>query len=89
MEYFQLNKKKILMTKKKKKVDDDHMIKIMLEFMSPEFKVRMCWTLVWLKLIEKKHFNPLPPMGDHHRISPYNINTISNRQEMRMKKNIC
>lgn len=44
------------MTKKKKKVDDDHMIKIMLEFMSPEFKVRMCWTLVWLKLIEKKTF---------------------------------
>lgn len=56
MEYFQSNKKKILMTKKKKKVDDDHMIKIMLEFMSPEFKVRMCWTLVWLKLIEKKTF---------------------------------
>lgn len=55
MESFQLNKKKILMTKKKK-VDDDHMIKIMLEFMSPEFKVRMCWTLVWLKLIEKKTF---------------------------------
>ena len=31
------------------------MIKIMLEYMSPEFKVRMCWTLVWLKLIEKKN----------------------------------
>lgn len=53
MEYFQLNKKKIFFLKK---VDDDHMIKIMLEYMSPEFKVRMCWTLVWLKLIEKKTF---------------------------------
>ena len=53
MEYFQLNKKKNFFFKK---VDDDHMIKIMLEYMSPEFKVRMCWTLVWLKLIEKKTF---------------------------------
>ena len=52
---FSIKQKKILMTKKEK-VDDDHMIKIMLEFMSPEFKVRMCWTLVWLKLIEKKTF---------------------------------
>ena len=66
------------------------MIKIMLEFISPEFKVRMCWTLVWLKLIEKKkHFNPLPPMSDQHRTSPYNINTISSRQVMKIKKNIC
>ena len=62
------------------------MIKIMLEFMSPEFKVRMCWTLVWLKLIGKKYFNPLTPMSDQHRTSPYNINTISSRQVMRIKK---
>ena len=27
-------------------------------------------------------------MGDQHRISPYNINTISSRQVMRNKKNI-
>ena len=86
MEYFQLNKKKKIFLKKV----DDHMIKIMLEYMSPEFKVRMCWTLVWLKLIEKKkHFNPLPPMSDQHRTSHYNINTISSRQVMRIKKNVC
>ena len=33
-------------------------------------------------------FNPLTPMNDQDRISPYNINTISRRQVMRMKKNI-
>ena len=32
-------------------------------------------------------FNPLTPMSDQDRISPYNINTISIRQVMRMKKN--
>ena len=32
--------------------------------------------------------NPLTPMSDQDRISPNNINTISSRQEMRMKKNI-
>ena len=31
---------------------------------------------------------PLTPMGDQDRISPYNINTISSRQVMRIKKNI-
>ena len=33
-------------------------------------------------------FNPLTPMSDQDRISPYNINTISTRQVMRIKKNI-
>ena len=33
-------------------------------------------------------FKPLTPMSDHDRISPYNINTISSRKVMRMKKNI-
>ena len=33
-------------------------------------------------------FNPLTPVSDQDRISPYNINTISNRQVMRIKKNI-
>ena len=33
-------------------------------------------------------FNPLTPMSDQDRISPYNINTISGRQVMRKKKNI-
>ena len=32
--------------------------------------------------------NPLTPMSDQDRISPYNINTISSRQVMRIKKNI-
>ena len=33
-------------------------------------------------------FNPSTPMRDQDRISPYNINTISSRQAMRIKKNI-
>ena len=33
-------------------------------------------------------FNPLTLTGDHSRISPYNINTISSRQVMRLTKNI-
>ena len=32
--------------------------------------------------------NPLTPMSDQDRISPYNINTISSRQVMRIKKSI-
>ena len=32
--------------------------------------------------------NPLTPMSDQDRISPYNINTISARWVMRIKKNI-
>ena len=31
-------------------------------------------------------FNPLIPVSDQDRISPYNIKTISNRQMMRIKK---
>ena len=33
-------------------------------------------------------FNPLSPMSDQNRISPYNVITISSRQVMRIKKNI-
>ena len=32
--------------------------------------------------------NPLAPMSDQDRISPYNINTISGGQVMRKKENI-
>ena len=32
--------------------------------------------------------NPLTPMSDQDRISPYNINTMSTRQAMRIQKNI-
>ena len=41
---------------------------------------------IWKQTIEK--INPLTPMNDQDRISPYNINTISNRQVMRINKNI-
>ena len=34
------------------------------------------------------YVNPFTPMSDQDRISPYNINTISSRQVMRIKKNI-
>ena len=33
-------------------------------------------------------FNPLTPIRDQDRISPYDINTISTRQVMRIRKNI-
>ena len=33
-------------------------------------------------------FSPLTPMSDQDRISPYNINTVSSRQVMRIEKNI-
>ena len=33
-------------------------------------------------------FNPLTPMSDQDRISPYSINTISIRQVMRTRKNL-
>ena len=33
--------------------------------------------------------NPLTPMRDQDRISPYNINTMSIRQVLRTQKNVC
>ena len=41
-----------------------------------------------LKSLENFSLNPLTPMSDQDRISPYNCNTISTRQVMRIKKNI-
>ena len=35
-----------------------------------------------------RFLNPLTPISDQNRISLYNINTISTRQVMRIKKNI-
>ena len=32
-------------------------------------------------------FNPLTPMGDQDRISPYNISALSIRQVMKIKRN--
>ena len=36
----------------------------------------------------KYSINPFTPIGNQDRISPYYINIISNRQVMRIKKNI-
>ena len=38
--------------------------------------------------VEGRLFNPLTPMSDQDRVSPYNIGTISTRKVMRIKKNI-
>ena len=37
----------------------------------------------WNRLV-----NPLTPMSDQERISPYNLNTISSRKVVRIEKNI-
>ena len=61
--------------------------------------VLVCWTLDSVDLITKgtenagnPHndewaVNPSTVMRDQDRISPYNINTISSRQVMRIEKN--
>ena len=41
-----------------------------------------------MSLMFSSHVYPLTPRSDQDRISPYNINTISSRQVMRIKKNI-
>ena len=51
------------------------------------------WTNIWTSTDSKRIkyiflFNPLTPMNDQDRTSPYNINTISCRQVMRINKNI-
>ena len=38
--------------------------------------------------LEREFFNPLTPMSDQDRISPYNIYTISTKEVMRKNKNI-
>ena len=45
-------------------------------------------SLASYNLVIGKLFNPLTPISDQDRISPYNINTISTRKVMRIKKNI-
>ena len=40
------------------------------------------------RLPEAHFVNPKTPISDQDRISPYNINTISSRKGMRIKKNI-
>ena len=43
------------------------------------------WADLW---IVNFPFNLLTPLSDQDRISPYNVNAISGRQVMRIKKNI-
>ena len=46
-------------------------------------------SLELLHLNRERHpLNPSTPISDQDKISPYNINTISSRQVMRIKKNI-
>ena len=42
----------------------------------------------FVHLIKVKPLNPLTPVSDQNRISPYYIYTISCRKAMRIKKNI-
>ena len=39
-----------------------------------------------INAVKKNLTNPLTPMSDQDRISPHNVNTISSRQVMRLKK---
>ena len=49
-----------------------------------EIAYNKCWNVFALL----HNINPLTPISDQDRISPYNINTISTRKVMRIKKNI-
>ena len=53
---------------------------------------RHCFAIITIITIISKvlrsQVNPLTPMSDEDRISPYNINTISSRQVVRIKKYI-
>ena len=42
--------------------------------------------LAWGPWKYKQSFHPVTPMSDQDRISPYNINTITIKQVMRIKK---
>ena len=39
-------------------------------------------------LVSETYLNILTPMSDQDRISPYNINTVSSRQVMRINKKV-
>ena len=41
-----------------------------------------------VRAMTTNYINPLSPTRDQNRISPYIISTISNRQAMRIKKNV-
>ena len=41
-----------------------------------------------IQIINQREVNPLTPMSDHDRISPYIVNTISSIQVIKITKNI-
>ena len=45
-------------------------------------------TLAVVVLQDNLGINPFTPTSDQDRISPYNINTISSREVMRIEKNV-
>ena len=49
-------------------------------------RCRNLFIFIWF--LHRGSLNPLTAMGDQHRISPYNINTISSRQVRRIERNI-
>ena len=56
-----------------------------------KIKVLCLWgypKITWLIINRVDDVNPLTPMSDQDRISPYNINTMASRQVMRIKKKI-
>ena len=63
-------------------------------FKTSQQLLEFCWPLdnmlpaALFKIITSNALNPWTPMCDQDRISPYNINTISSRHEMRIKRNI-
>ena len=53
----------------------------------PKPKLKLVDVIVH-SLVVILNFNPLTLMSDQDRISPFNINTISRRQVMRIKENL-
>ena len=56
-----------------------------------KWKKQRCYQVGWAvngfdALNSLTHINPLNPMSDQDRISPYSINTISSKQVVRIKK---
>ena len=62
-----------------------------LQFIDPTFRQRQRSSLSQGSIFSEsllRNLNPLTPISDQDRISPYNINTISSRKVLRIKKNI-
>ena len=61
-------------------------MKIQLYFQMSKKKIKIFFIVNIVTTYSSVSFNPLTPTSDQDRISPYNINTISGRQVMRIKK---